>query len=285
MAMDVGFLGLGAMGRPMAANLAGAGHRVIAWNRSPFSTPDGVMPASSPAAVAAGSAVTFVMVTDAEAVQQVLFGVDGWATAAGRGATVVQSSTIGPAAIGNLLRELAQRGVRLLDAPVSGSVQAAERGELTVLGGGDTAHFEELSPLFEAIAKKVLVLGRVGTGSATKLCVNAILISAVAAAAEALTWLTDNEPGVDLALVTGALERISPVVAGRVAGIVGEPPSDGFSIRQVAKDMQLITEQLAPAPVLDAVAGLASSALAEGMAARDLAALGHEARRRRVGSG
>ncbi|MGH8875715.1 MAG: hypothetical protein ACRDVM_10760, partial [Acidimicrobiia bacterium] len=71
----------------------------------------------------------------------------------------------------------------------------------------------------------------------------------------------------------------------RVDGIVGEPPSDGFSIRQVAKDMQLITEQFRPALVLDAVAGLAGSALAEGMAEWDLAALGHEARRRRGGGG
>lgn len=134
--MDVGFIGLGAMGRPMAANLAAAGHRVVAWNRSPVEPPEGVVLGKSPRHLAKEAPVVFTMLTDGPAVEAVLFGEDGWVSGAAAGGTVVQTSTIGPTAVGPIAVRLESAGLHLLDAPVSGSVKPAINRELVILGGG-----------------------------------------------------------------------------------------------------------------------------------------------------
>lgn len=280
--MKIGFIGLGAMGRPMARNLASAGHEVVAWNRTLGVTVEGVGLAESAAAVGASAEPTVVMVSEEAAVRQVLFGPDGWCAGAAPDDTVIQSSTIGPQAASRVAADLAARGFRMLDAPVSGSVKPAEAGQLTVLGGGEPAEFERFESLFAAIAARTVVFGPVGAGSAVKLAVNGILISVVAAAAEALTWLIDTEPEVSLDELATVLERISPIVFSRTPAIAGSAPSGGFSLQQVAKDMELV-RTLVPGSVLAAVADLASEAVAQGLADRDLAALGEAARRRSPG--
>ncbi|HSK97648.1 MAG TPA: NAD(P)-dependent oxidoreductase, partial [Euzebyales bacterium] len=251
--MDVGFVGLGAMGRPMAANIAAAGHRVRAWNRSPVDAPDGVELVASPAEVARASAVTVVMVADAEAVRAVLSGDDGWLAGAGDGALLVQSSTIGPAATRDLAATCAEHGVRFVDAPVSGSVAPAREAALVVLAGGGDADLADAAPVFDAIGRAVVRCGGVGSGSAVKLAVNATLITAMAGAAEALTWLAAAEPGLALDAVAPVFERISPLVARRAGALVGDAPEGGFSLAPVAKDMDLVAEAMAPADVLEAV--------------------------------
>jgi 3-hydroxyisobutyrate dehydrogenase len=280
--MDVGFVGLGAMGRPMAGNIAAAGHRVRAWNRSPVSAPEGVELVGSPAEVATASAVTVVMVTDEQAVRAVLFGQDGWVAGAGDGALLVQSSTIGPHASRDVARSCAEQGVRFVDAPVSGSVGPAREGALTVLAGGDDDDLADAAPVFDTVAKTVVHCGGVGTGSAVKLAVNAVLVTAMAGAAEALTWLVEAELDLAVDTVAPVLERISPLVARRAGALVGEAPEDGFSLAHVAKDMDLVVGAMAPALVLEAVRAAARGAVDGGLADRDVSALGMAARRRRA---
>lgn len=279
--MDVGFVGLGAMGRPMAENLAAAGHRVVGWNRSEVAAPQGVRLAGSPAEVAAASAATVVMVTDEPAVRAVLFGHDGWVSGAGDEALLVQSSTIGPDATRDIARTCAEHGARFVDAPVSGSVGPAQQGALTVLAGGDDGDLADAGPVFDAVAGTVVRCGGVGTGSAVKLAVNATLITAMAGAAEALTWLSEAEPDVALDTVAPVFERISPLVARRAGALTGEAPEGGFALAHVAKDMDLVVGAMAPAVVLEAVRAAAAAAVDSDLAGRDLAALGLAARRRR----
>lgn len=279
--MDVGVIGLGAMGAPMAANLARAGHVVRAWNRTPGEAPEGVTLVGGPAELGASCDVVLVMVTDEAAVRAVLFDARGVTADPRPGLVVLQSSTIGPVAARDIARELATHGVDCVDAPVSGSVAPARAGELTVLAGGDAATVTRMAPVFDAVASTVLHCGDVGTGSAAKLVVNATLVAVMAAAGEALTWVDDAEPGLTPGVLAAALERVSPLVAKRVDALTGEAPLGGFALRHVVKDLDLVSAAMAPVAVLDAVRDLARDAVAGGLADHDVSALGQAARRRR----
>ena len=278
--MDVGFIGLGAMGRPMAANLAAAGHRVVAWNRSPVEPPEGVVLGESPQHLAQQADVVFVMVSDAAAVQEVLFGERGWAAGASPGAVVIQTSTIGPTAVKPIAARLEAAGLHLLDVPVSGSVKPAANRELVMLGGGDPALFERFEPLFAAISARTVVFGPVGAGSAAKLAVNGLLISVVAAAAECMSWLTTTESGIDIKAFASVIERISPLAAARAETIAGTAKAGGFSLRQAAKDMELVCEELGADGVMEVVRGLTRSGLEQGFSGLDVACLGAAVRGR-----
>ncbi len=272
--MDVGFMGLGAMGRPMARNLASAGHRVVAWNRSPVEPPEGTSLVDSAAAVAEQTEVAFVMVSAADAVEEVLFGEGGWATAAKHGSAIIQSSTIGPTAALRIGARVESAGFRFLDAPVSGSVKPAENAQLTILGGGDEALFDRYQDLFDAIAARTVVFGPVGSGSAAKLAVNGLLVSVIGAAAESLSWLSSRQPDLDIETFASVIERISPLAAARAGKIAGSAAPGGFALRQAAKDMELVGEEFGGAGVMEAVRALTRTGLDLGFGDLDVACLG-----------
>ncbi len=272
--MDVGFIGLGAMGRPMAYNLAKAGHQVTAWNRSPVEAPERVQLADSPRSVGEQTEIAFVMVSAADAVEQVLFGDEGWVSGATPGAAIIQSSTIGPTATKAIASRVEGEGLHFLDAPVSGSVKPAENAQLTILGGGDRELFDRYQDVFDAIAARTVVFGPAGSGSSAKLAVNGLLVSVIAAAAESLSWLTEKEPDLDVATFASVIERISPIASGRAAGIAGEAPVGGFSLQQAAKDMELVGEELGGAQVMESVRTLTRAGLELGFADLDVACLG-----------
>lgn len=278
--MDVGFIGLGAMGRPMARNLATAGHRVLAWNRSPVEPPEGVSLVDSPRAVGEQTEVALVMVSAADAVEQVLFGEGGWTAGARPGAVVIQSSTIGPAAAKGIGARVEAAGFGFLDAPVSGSVKPAENAQLTILGGGDQGLFDLYQSVFEAIAARTVVFGPIGSGSAAKLAVNGLLVSVLAAAAESLSWATGGEHGLDVKTLASVIERISPLAAARAESIAGTAPAGGFSLQQAAKDMELVGEEFGAGGVMEAVRGLTRKGLDLGFEGLDVSCLGAVVRSR-----
>jgi len=270
--MDVGFIGLGAMGTQMAGRLALAGHRVRGWNRSPVDAPDGVERGETPADLARSSSVVCVMVTGPQAVDDVLFGHEGWTGGAQPGHVVVQMSTIGPQATRALGERLAEQGIRLVDAPVSGSVQVARSAELVVLAGADPEDLSAVTPLLEAMSRRIIHAGPVGTGSALKLVVNSVLVTSIAAAAEALNWLGDAEPRVDAETAAAGLERVAPLAARRAPTILSEPPAEGFTITQVIKDLELLGPT--GGGVLDAVLTLYRDTAEGGYADHELSAVG-----------
>ena len=187
------FVGLGAMGSPMAQRLAGAGFDLKVFDvleeRTRPLVEVGAASTASLEEAAEGTEVLVLMVANAEQAEGVLFGEGGAAEALPEGAAVVVMSTIGPEAVRELADALAERGLRTLDAPVSGGVARAEKGDLLIMAGGPEDLFEEVRPVLEAMGSSVAHCGpRVGDGQAVKL-VNQLLCGVhIAAAAEALAY-------------------------------------------------------------------------------------------------
>jgi len=186
----IGFIGLGAMGRPMATRLLQAGHRVSVYARRPeAAAPLAALGASvceSPAALARVSEVVFTIVTATHDVEQVLLGADGVAAGAAAGTLVVDMSTISPIAVRRMAGGLAARGISLLDAPVSGGAVGAEAGTLAVMVGGDARAFERARPLLGVFGRTVMRIGESGSGQIAKACSQLALCVAMQGAAEAL---------------------------------------------------------------------------------------------------
>ena len=145
--MRVAFLGLGIMGRSMAANLVKAGHEVAVWNRTPGKQVEGARVAATPAEAATGAEVVWMCVSDTQAVEQVLFGAEGVQNSLTSGMTVVDSSTISPSATQDFAQRLRSRGVDYVDAPVTGSKIGAENASLIFIVGGDEAVIERVKPV------------------------------------------------------------------------------------------------------------------------------------------
>lgn len=205
--MDVGFIGLGLMGRPMALNLIKAGHTVHVWSRRRASMQPlleaGAGDCASAAELARRAPVTISMVADAPDVEQVTLGADGVADGASAGHIHIDMSTIAPAAAQSLAERLAARGVTALDAPVSGGEIGAINATLTIMAGGDVAAFERVRPLFEAMGRSATHIGAAGAGQVAKACNQIITGVGVAAVAEALNFA--HKSGVDAAKVREAL--------------------------------------------------------------------------------
>jgi 3-hydroxyisobutyrate dehydrogenase-like beta-hydroxyacid dehydrogenase len=198
--VNVGFVGLGRMGRPMARNLLKAGLPVSVWARTPgASAPlaqDGAQVAADRLELARGSDVVVTMVSDAAALEDVLLGEDGVLAGLAPGAVVVDMSTIGPVAARSFADEAAARSVSFLDAPVSGSVGLAEQATLLTMVGGDRDTFERLQPVLAAMTKAQFYLGPSGSGAAMKLALNGVVAVTNQAVAECLVFA--ERAGVDV---------------------------------------------------------------------------------------
>jgi 2-hydroxy-3-oxopropionate reductase len=205
--MNIGFIGLGLMGRPMARHLANAGHTLHLWARRPSSLEvfrdTSARAHISAAGVARHSEVVFTMVADAPDVADVVLGEGGIAEGAGKGLVVVDMSTIAPSAARNIGARLADRGVEFLDAPVSGGEVGAINASLTIMVGGKPEVFARVQPLFEKMGKSVTLIGAVGAGQVAKACNQILTGVTVAAVAEALNFA--KKSGVDPARVREAL--------------------------------------------------------------------------------
>ena len=190
---SVGFIGLGAMGAPMAGRIAAASFDLSVFDVRPENAEPlveaGAVRAGSPREVADGVDVLVLMVVNAGQAEDALFGSEGVIEALSAGSAVVVMSTVGPEAVRALEGRLSERGVRMLDAPVSGGVARAERGDLLIMAGGNADLFEEVRPVLQAMGSTVAHCGgSVGDGQSVKL-VNQLLCGVhIAAAAEALAY-------------------------------------------------------------------------------------------------
>ncbi|MGB7640519.1 MAG: NAD(P)-dependent oxidoreductase, partial [Terriglobales bacterium] len=203
--MRVAFLGLGIMGRSMAANLVKAGHEVAVWNRSAGTDKDveGARRAASPADAAQGVEAIWMCVSDTKAVEGVLFGDGGAEASLTPGMIIADSSTISPSATLRFAERVKARGVDYVDAPMTGSKIAAASGSLIFMVGGDEPALARLQPLFDAMGKQVFRMGETGKGQATKLVMNLQIAMIFEGFAEALTLAT--KLGVDV-------EKLIPLI-------------------------------------------------------------------------
>ncbi len=238
--MRVAFLGLGIMGRPMAANLVKAGHEVTVWNRTPGKDVEGARSAASPAEAARGAEVVWMCVSDTTAVESVLFGPQCVEESLAEGMTVVDSSTISPSATVKFAERVGARGARYVDAPMTGSKIAAEGGTLIFMVGGEEAAIENLKPLFAGMGKVFFCMGGTGKGQAAKLAMNLQIALIYEGFAEALTLAT--KLGVDaenlLQLINASMVR-SGVVEYKAPFVLKRDFSPNFPLRLMHKDIRL----------------------------------------------
>lgn len=247
MADRIGFIGLGIMGAPMVRNLLRAGHELVAWNRSPApldaAVADGAERGQSAADVGARSDVTIACVTASADVEEVVLGPGGALEGLREGSVFVDMSTISPAVTRGLAARLAERGVQMLDAPVSGGEQGAVDGTLSIMVGGPAETLERVRPVFEALGRTVTHCGPAGAGQTVKLC-NQIAVSLNnLAMAEALVLCQRSgvDPSTMLAAITeGAagswqLSNLGPRVMQRDF-------APGFKVGLQQKDLRLALE-------------------------------------------
>ena len=203
---NVAFLGLGAIGRPMAARLAAASDISLAvWNRTgerarTFASETGARHASTPADAARGAGVAITCFPVSADVDAVLDGAEGLLAGLARGALLVDCTSGDPATSRRIAAKLAERGIGFLDAPVSGGTIGAEQGTLTVMVGGDEALLQRARPVLEAFGKKIVHCGDVGAGDALKAVNNALLAIHVWSTAEGLAALAKAGVSADVAL-------------------------------------------------------------------------------------
>ncbi len=275
--MRVAFLGLGIMGRPMAAKLVQAAHEVAVWNRTAGKDVEGARAASSPADAANGAEVIWLCVSDTKAVENVLFGTNGVETSLAPGMAIVDSSTISPSATQRFAERVKNRGVDYVDAPITGSKIAAEAGTLIFMAGGADAVLARLQPLFQAMGKQVFHMGATGKGQATKLVMNLQIALIYEGFAEALALGT--KLGVDveklLPLVQASMVR-SGVVDYKAPFVLKRDFSPNFPLRLMLKDIHLALdaakESRVRLPGLEAVEEVYDVAAEEGHQDLDYAA-------------
>ncbi|MDP9267328.1 MAG: NAD(P)-dependent oxidoreductase [Acidobacteriota bacterium] len=238
--MRVAFLGLGIMGRPMAANLVKAGHEVTVWNRTPGKSVDGARLAASPAAAAGAADVVWICVSDTAAVDHVLFGQDGVDSALREGMIVVDSSTISPARTLEMVARLAEKDVAHIDAPVTGSKLGAESGQLIFIAGGDEATLAKVQPLFQAMGKVVKHMGGHSMGQAAKLAMNLQIAMIFEGFAEALALATKLgvAPEKLIDLIQSSMVR-SGVIDYKAPFVLRGDYSPNFPLRLMHKDIRL----------------------------------------------
>jgi 3-hydroxyisobutyrate dehydrogenase len=248
-AEKLGYLGLGMMGFPMTRRLVNAGYEVAVWNRSSDKAAAlveaGAKLAAKPQEVAATASIIFMCLTDAAAVDEVVFGVDGLATAAGAGKLIVDFSSIHPDAARSIAGRLKlTNGMGWIDAPVSGGTKGAEEGTLAVMAGGDAADIERVRPYILAMARRLTHMGPTGAGQTSKLCNQVIVGCAMAVLAEA-TRLAVNA-GIDAkrlpeALAGGFADSIPlQLFVPRMAQGIHSPPLG--HIATMLKDLDTVVE-------------------------------------------
>ena len=247
MAQVVGFIGLGIMGRPMAKNLLKAGYPLVVHSRSPGPIQElvgaGAKSAASPRDVAAQVDVLITMLPNSPDVELVALGKDGIIEGARRGLLYLDMSTISPIVSQKVGKALGAKGVRVLDAPVSGGEKGAIEAALSIMVGGEKADFDAALPVFQALGKTVTHLGPLGAGGFTKLANQIIVALNLTALGEALT--VARKAGLDRALTLKALGgglAGSKCLDQKTPNYVTGTYNPGFKIDLHFKDLGLIME-------------------------------------------
>jgi 3-hydroxyisobutyrate dehydrogenase-like beta-hydroxyacid dehydrogenase len=290
----IGFLGLGIMGSRMAANVAKAGYPLTVWTHTEgkagrWAAEHGATAVLTPAEVAAASDIVVSMVVDGAQVQSVLLGPDGAVAGAGDGNAgaaartgedllCVDMSTIAPTDTRHIGATLAERGVRMIDAPVTGSSPRAQAGTLTIMAGGEAADFERAEPLLQSMGELVVHVGELGQGEMLKLINNALGAANAAAVAEAL--LLAKATGVDL----DALVAVTQTGSGASAqmqmksGPMREHDyTTLFKTEHLLKDVRLCLEEAQtagiPFPAAAHARDLLAATMGRGYGAEDYASI------------
>lgn len=245
MSERIGFIGLGIMGRGMAANILRAGFPLTVWNRTPGRADElvaaGAQVATSPADLAARSDIVISCVSDTPDVEAVLFGPQGVIEGARAGMLVIDMSTISPQGAQQFAARLHDHGIGFLDAPVSGGSEGAARGTLSIMVGGPAPLVERAMPVFQAMGKTITHVGDHGAGQTVKLVNQILVVGTMLAISEALVFAQAS--GVDLektlAAVSGGAAG-SWMLSNRGPQVIRRDWRPGFTIDLQQKDLRLV---------------------------------------------
>ena len=279
---ELGFIGLGAMGRRMARRLLDAGHTVTGYNRTRSKAQQlleaGMRWGETPKAVAEAAEVVFSMVTNTAALQSIADGPDGLLAGLGPGKVYVDMSTVSPAASRALAARVAERGAQMLDAPVSGSLVTLEQGKLSIMVGGDEATFERVQPILLDIGPKVTRVGGHGLAASMKIAVNLSLAVQYLAYSEGV--LLAEKSGIPREVAVDVLLHsviASPALQYRGPFVLNMPDEAWFDVNMMQKDMLLALEMGraldVPLPTVAVANEWLTAARALGLAEQDYAAI------------
>jgi len=244
---QLGFIGLGIMGKPMAGHLLKAGHTVHVYDVVPASIAglkqQGAIPCGSSKEAAGRSDIVFLMVPDTPDVEAALFGKNGVAEGIRPGSILVDMSSISPIATKEFARRLKEIGVEMLDAPVSGGQVGAQNATLSIMVGGPVELFEKIKPFFEIMGKNIVHIGGNGDGQTCKVANQIVVALTIEAVGEALLFA--SKAGADPAKVRAAL--LGGFAQSRILELHGERMikrtfQPGFRVRLHQKDLNLALE-------------------------------------------
>ena len=243
---NVGFIGLGLMGKPMAQNLLRAGFPLTVWNRTKSKADDlvraGAKLAANPREAAAQSDLLITIVSDPPALEEVLFG-SGALEELRKGTILIDSSTVSPDTERRVAAACAERGVDFLDAPVTGGTWGAEKGELVFMVGGDAKVLDRAKPVLEAMGKKFFLLGPNGAGQTVKLGMNLLLALEIDAWAESLALVTEaGVPAERLIEVMQSSMGHARLLDVKTPLMLKDEYPASFPLRLMHKDLRLALE-------------------------------------------
>jgi len=285
--MKIAFIGLGTMGVGMALNILKSGHEVTVHNRTREKeeavAKEGARRAESPKAAADGAEIIVTMVSDTPDVEAVVLGENGIIHSAPQGAIVIDMSTISPTATRQIAEKLGKKGIKMLDAPVSGGPEGAQQGTLAIMVGGDAADFKKALPILEIMGKTVTHVGPIGAGQITK-AINQIIISGTyLTVAEGLTL--GIKAGLDMPKVIQAISggaASSWVLHNRGINVVNNTYPLGFRVRLHHKDLRIALDTArelgATLPATALVAQIENGLIARGHGDDDVSAIGRSIR-------
>lgn len=280
----IGFIGLGVMGAPMAANLLRKGYQVTIYNRTPGKADElielGADSAETPAAVARGAELVITMISNDDAIREVYYGQNGLLSELMPGSIIIDSSTISPSLAREIAGDTAARFADFLDAPVTGSKPAAESGTLVFMVGGDSAVMERSQEVLLAMGRKIIYMGPSGSGATAKLAHNTVVGINAAALIEGMAIAASG--GIDAASFLelvgsgGAASRFTEMKAPK---LLERDFSVQFSLSLMLKDLRLssvLSDNLkTPTPVLEAVKSVFQVGESMGVGDLDLSALAY----------
>jgi 3-hydroxyisobutyrate dehydrogenase-like beta-hydroxyacid dehydrogenase len=280
--MKIGFVGLGNMGGVMAGRLLSAGHEVFGTNRTKARAGDligrGLIWRDTPREVAQAADLTISMVADDDALEAIASGQDGVLAGLASGKTYVDMSTVSPTVSRGLAEQVRSLGSDMLEAPVSGSVPAAESGSLTIMVGGDEAIFHRAEPVLRVLGSTVTYVGGNGKALLLKLAINVSLGAQMLAFSESV--LLAERGGLDRKLSVDVMAHSaigSPMLQARGPFVLNLPERAWFDVELMQKDIRLALRAGAdfgiPMPTAEAVDRLLTKARELGYAHRDIAAM------------
>lgn len=278
--MKIGFIGLGTMGAPMARNLIKDGFDVSVHNRTRSKEEGFAKRAATPAEAAANKDIVITMVADTPDVEEVLLGPHGVVHGASSGTLIIDMSTISADATRSFGAKLASKGLRLVDAPVSGGSEGAEKGTLTIMVGGDEPDVERARPILECLGGKVTHIGPLGSGQLTKAVNQVIIAGYFEAVAEGIVLAMKS--GLDTDKVLEALSAgmaRSAVLEMRAKNMIEDRYPLGFKLSLHLKDLKIALESGIDLPLARMVKDI-EERLAPEHGDEDMSVIAHEVRRK-----